>query len=129
MGTAHPRWMIAPGPWMPFSMVKLSPDNQNMGWQAGYQPTFETIGTFSHIHEWTMAGLGVMPTNGELQTKVGDESDPDSGYRSRIDKATEEAPLGYYKVYMTDTRIWAEVTATERAGSNGILFQKIRMAV
>ena len=36
IGTAHSRWMIAPGPWMPFSMVKLSPDNQNMGWQAGY---------------------------------------------------------------------------------------------
>lgn len=54
MGTAHSRWMIAPGPWMPFSMVKLSPDNQNMGWQSGYQPTFETIGCFSHIHEWTM---------------------------------------------------------------------------
>ena len=38
IGTAHSRWMIAPGPWMPFSMVKLSPDNQNMGWQAG-RPT------------------------------------------------------------------------------------------
>jgi predicted alpha-1,2-mannosidase len=122
IGTAHSRWMIAPGPWMPFSMVKLSPDNQNMGWQAGYQPTFETIGTFSHIHEWTMAGLGMMPTNGELQTKVGDEFNPDSGYRSRIDKSTEEAPLGYYKVYMTDTRIWAEVTATERAGFHRYTF-------
>ena len=42
--------MIAPGPWMPFGMVKLSPDNQNAGWQAGYQPSFETIGCFSHIH-------------------------------------------------------------------------------
>jgi predicted alpha-1,2-mannosidase len=116
IGTAHSRWMIAPGPWMPFSMVKLSPDNQNMGWQAGYQPTFETVGTFSHIHEWTMAGLGMMPTNGKLQIKEGDQFDPDSGYRSRIDKSTEEAPLGYYKVYMSDTDIWAEVTATTRAG-------------
>lgn len=124
IGTAHSRWMIAPGPWMPFSMVKMSPDNQNKGWQAGYQPTFETIGTFSHIHEWTMAGLGMMPTNGELQIKVGDEFDPDSGYRSRIDKATEEAPLGYYKVYMTDTKIWAEVTATERAGFQRYTFPK-----
>lgn len=115
MGTAHSRWMIAPGPWMPFSMVKLSPDNQNMGWQAGYQPTFETIGTFSHIHEWTMGGLGIMPTNGKLETKVGDQFKPDEGYRSRIDKRTEEAPLGFYKVHLTDTDIWAEVTATERA--------------
>ncbi len=115
MGTAHSRWMIAPGPWMPFSMVKLSPDNQNKGWQAGYQPSFETIGCFSHIHEWTMGGLGMMPTNGKLFTTVGDQFRPDEGYRSRIDKRTEEAPLGYYKVLLTDTKIWAEATATERA--------------
>jgi predicted alpha-1,2-mannosidase len=124
IGTAHSRWMIAPGPWMPFSMVKLSPDNQNMGWQAGYQPTFETIGCFSHIHEWTMGGLGMMPTNGELQTKVGDQFDPDSGYRSRIDKTTEEAPLGFYKVYMPDTKIWAEVSATTRCSFQRYTFPK-----
>jgi predicted alpha-1,2-mannosidase len=116
IGTAHSRWMIAPGPWMPFSMVKLSPDNQNTGWQAGYQPSFETIGCFSHIHEWTMGGLGMMPTNGELQIRVGDQFDPDSGYRARIDKSTEEAPLGFYKGYMPDTRIQAELTATTRCG-------------
>ena len=60
IGTAHSRWMIAPGPWMPFSMVKLSPDNQNGGWQAGYDPIFESIGGFSHIHEWTMSGLSMI---------------------------------------------------------------------
>ncbi|HEY5499969.1 MAG TPA: polysaccharide lyase family protein, partial [Bacteroidales bacterium] len=66
MGTAHSRWMIAPGPWMPFSMVKMSPDNQNAGWQAGYQPSYESVGTFSHIHEWTLGGLGIFATNGKL---------------------------------------------------------------
>lgn len=116
IGSAHSRWMIAPGPWMPMSMVKMSPDNQNRGWQAGYQPTFETVGCFSHIHEWTMGGLGLMPTNGPLQTNVGDQFNPDSGYRSRIDKLSEEAPLGHYKVHLTDTDIWAEVTATNRCG-------------
>jgi len=116
IGTAHSRWMIAPGPWMPFSMVKLSPDNQNTGWQAGYQPSFETIGCFSHIHEWTMGGLGMMPTNGELQIRVGDQFEPESGYRARIDKSTEKAPLGYYQVYMPDTKIQAELTATTRCG-------------
>ena len=77
IGTGHSRWMIAPGPWMPFSMVKLSPDNQNSGWQSGYQPTFENIGCFSHIHEWTLGGLGLMPTNGKLVIQEGDEADPD----------------------------------------------------
>ena len=114
MGTAHSRWMIAPGPWMPFSMVKLSPDNQNAGWQAGYDPIFETIGGFSHIHEWTMGGLSFMPTNGLLQTNVGDQRKPDEGYRSRLNKETEEAPIGYYKADLTDYGIKAELTATTR---------------
>lgn len=112
IGTAHSRWMIAPGPWMPFGMVKLSPDNQNAGWQAGYQPTFESVGCFSHIHEWTMGGLGMMPTNGPLKIQIGDEMRPDEGYRSRIDKASEKAPLGYYSVKLTDYDILAELTAT-----------------
>ncbi|MFT3701830.1 MAG: GH92 family glycosyl hydrolase [Agriterribacter sp.] len=117
IGTAHSRWMIAPGPWMPFSMVKLSPDNQNAGWQAGYQPSYESIGTFSHIHEWTMGGLGIFATNGVLKTKIGDELLPDvSGYRSTIDKNTEEAPIGYYKVQLKDYDIKAEMTATTRCG-------------
>lgn len=114
IGTAHSRWMIAPGPWMPFSMVKMSPDNQNSGWQAGYQYSFESVGCFSHIHEWTMAGLGMMPTNGKLITFVGDEQDPDSGYRSRINLASEEAPIGYYSVQLEDYDIKAEITATTR---------------
>lgn len=126
IGTAHSRWMIAPGPWMPFSMVKLSPDNQNMGWQSGYQPTFETIGCFSHIHEWTMGGLGMMPTNGELKVKVGDQFRPDEGYRSRIDKTSEEAPLGYYKVRLSDTDILVEATATDRASFQRYTFPSDR---
>lgn len=124
MGTAHSRWMIAPGPWMPFSMVKLSPDNQNNGWQAGYEPSFENIGTFSHIHEWTMAGLGIMPVNGPLQIKIGDQVKPDEGYRSRIDKSSEEAPLGYYKVKLTDYDIQAELTATTRCGFQRYTYPK-----
>ncbi|MHA4895900.1 GH92 family glycosyl hydrolase [Pedobacter sp. PWIIR3] len=116
MGTAHSRWMIAPGPWMPFSMVKLSPDNQNPGWQAGYDPTFESVGVFSHIHEWTMAGLGMLPVNGPLKIKGGDERIKGDGYRSEVDKATEEAPLGYYKVDLKTYNVKAELTATTRCG-------------
>ena len=126
MGTGHSRWMIAPGPWMPMSMVKLSPDNENARWQAGYQPSIENIGCFSHIHEWTMAGLGIMPTNGPLQTQVGDERRPEEGYRSRIDKATEEAGLGRYRVFLSDTGIWAELTATERASLMRFTFPQDR---
>ena len=124
MGTAHSRWMIAPGPWMPFSMVKLSPDNQNQGWQAGYQPTIESVGTFSHIHEWTMSGLGMFPVNGKIITRIGEEKDNDSGYRSKIDKSTEEAPIGYYKVKLTDYDIVAELTSTTRCGFQRYTYPK-----
>jgi predicted alpha-1,2-mannosidase len=55
-----------------------------------------------------------MPTNGPLQTQVGDQKDVDSGYRSRINKTTEEAPIGYYKVELSDYDILAELTATTR---------------
>lgn len=126
IGTAHSRWMIAPGPWMPFSMVKMSPDNQNAGWQAGYQPSYESIGTFSHIHEWTLGGLGIFASNGKLKTNVGDELKSGSGYRSAIDKRTEEAPIGYYKAQLTDYNIKAEVTATTRCGFERFTFPKDR---
>ena len=119
MGTAHSRWMIAPGPWMPFSMVKLSPDNQDSGWQSGYDPSFESIGTFSHIHEWTMAGLGIMPANGPLKTEIGSQSSLVKGansYRSAIDETSEETKVGYYNVDLTDYQIKAELTATSRCG-------------
>lgn len=126
IGTAHSRWMIAPGPWMPFSMVKFSPDNQNSGWQAGYQPSFESIGTFSHIHEWTMGGLGLFATNGPLITNVGDELKPNSGYRSTIDKKTEKAPIGYYSVVLEDYDIKAELTATTRCSFSRFHFPSDR---
>ena len=115
MGTGHSRWMFAPGPWMPFGMVKLSPDNQDSG-GTGYEPTIESIACFSHIHEWTMAGLGIMPTAGELEITPGQEDYPDDGYRSRMDKSSEKARLGHYEVVLTDHDIKAELTATTRCG-------------
>ncbi|MHC1769273.1 MAG: GH92 family glycosyl hydrolase [Verrucomicrobiia bacterium] len=124
IGTAHSRWMIAPGPWMPFSMVKLSPDTQNAGWQAGYEPSLENIAGFSHIHEWTMAGVSLMPTAGPLEIHEGSENDPDSGYRSRLDKSTEQAPIGYYSADLTDYGIRAELTSTTRCGFHRYTFPK-----
>jgi predicted alpha-1,2-mannosidase len=111
-GTAHSRWMIAPGPWMPFGMVKIAPDNQTQGWIAGYEYSIEAIDCFSHIHEWTMGGLGMMPTVGALRTRPGLDA---NGYSSRIDKATERGGIGFYEVTLQDSGIRVELTATTRA--------------
>ena len=116
LGTSTSRWMLYPGPSMPFGMVKLSPDNQRRTWKAGYEYTIENIAGFSHLHAWTMGGLLTMPATGELKTQPGPEGDPDAGYRSRFSHETETAVPGYYAVTLDDYKIRAELTATTRAG-------------
>jgi predicted alpha-1,2-mannosidase len=128
MGTAHSRWMIAPGPWMPFGMVKLSPDNEDQHWLAGYDYSLEHINGFSHIHEWTMAGLLMMPTTGPLRTQPGTEAHPTAGYSSRFDKSSERGGLGYYSVFLKDYGIRAELTATTRAGLQRYTFPQTNQA-
>ncbi len=44
------------------------------------------------------------------------------GYRSKIDKQSEEAPIGYYKVLLTDYNIKAELTSTTRCGFQRFTF-------
>lgn len=47
---------------------------------------------------------------------------PGRGYRSRYDKASEQARPGYYRVHLTDHDIAAELTATLRAGLHRYTF-------
>jgi len=114
-GTADSRWMLTPGPWMPLSMVKISPINEDWKWKAGYEYRIENIMGFDHIHSWTMAGLLLMPTVGPLQTQPGPADDPDQGYRSRIDHDEEKAGIGFYEVILKDYDVKVELTSTTRA--------------
>ncbi|MEF8787834.1 MAG: glycoside hydrolase domain-containing protein, partial [Planctomycetota bacterium] len=124
LGTSQSRWMLFPGPSMPFGMVKLSPDNEPQKWKAGYEYTIENITGFSHLHSWTMGGLLTMPTTGELQTSPGPHDNPDKGYRSRFRHETEEASAGYYAVTLDDYDVRAELTSTTRAGFHRYTFPK-----
>lgn len=122
MGTGNSRWMFKPASTLPLSMVQIAPDNQDETWKAGYEYAVENIMGFNHFSDWTMTGFLMQPTCGELQTNPGREDFPDEGYRSRIDKQTEKAEVGKYSVYMTDTRIKAEVTSTRRAAMQKYIF-------
>lgn len=126
MGTEHSRWLIAPGPWMPFSMVKISPDNQQQQWCAGYEYTHDYINCFSHIHEFTMAGLGMMPTIGSLRTHPGFNG---KGYSSHIDKSSERGGIGYYSVLLKDSNIKVELTATTRTSLQRYTFPASQKAL
>lgn len=124
MGTGNSRWMFKPAATLPLAMVQIAPDNQNETWKGGYEYTIENIAGFNHISDWTMTGFLMQPTTGKLFTSPGDEKRPDEGYRSRIDKKTEQARVGHYKVHMTDTDIWAEATATKHAAMQRYTFPK-----
>ncbi|MGC1243897.1 MAG: GH92 family glycosyl hydrolase [Chryseosolibacter sp.] len=122
IGTHDSRWMQVPGPTRPFGMVKLSPDNQETGWKAGYEYDIDNIAGFSHIHSWTMAGLLTMPATGALEVVPGPENDPDQGYRSRFRHENEIAEAGYYSVLLDDDSIKAELTTTTRTGFHRYTF-------
>src|ERR1035437_4800809 len=62
LDAAHSRWFFFSSACRPFGMVSLFPDN-NIGaeWESGYRYSIDTIQCFSHIHEWQLAGVAVMP--------------------------------------------------------------------
>ncbi len=125
LGTSSSRWMLFPGPSMPFGMVKLSPDNtDDWDMDAGYEYTIESISGFNFVHSWMMGGFLTMPTTGKIKTNPGSMDDPDSGYRSRFSHENEQASPGYYSVYLDDYNIRAELTSTTRTGFQRYTFPK-----
>lgn len=127
LGTSGARWMLYPGPCMPFGMVKLSPDNTDetqykLG--AGYEYKIKSIAGFGHVHSWMMCGFITMPTMGKIEIRPGTSEDPDGGYRSRIHPEKVVASPGYYAVLLDDYGIKAELTTTTRAGFQRYTFPK-----
>lgn len=131
-----------PGSCTPFGLIQLSPDtdtiphNVNGAYQkntyeycAGYQYSDKTIVGFSHTH---LSGTGhsdlgdilLMPAVGELKLNPGRVENPDEGYRSRFNHATEKATPGYYEVMLDDYGIKAQLTATQRVGVHKYTFPK-----
>ena len=60
--TSQTRWIFFASASRPFGMVSLSPDTKLDGdWGAGYIYVEPYIRAFSHIHDWQLAGIPVMP--------------------------------------------------------------------
>src|SRR3974377_2257103 len=65
--THKSRWIYFSSACRPFGMVNLSPDNIVEGdWGASYIYGEKYIRAFSHIHDWQMAGVPVMPVVGKM---------------------------------------------------------------
>lgn len=106
--TVKPRWFYFASAARPFGMVALSPDTQTKGdWNAGYRFKDKRIQCFSHIHEWQLAGLPVMPVNRD--TNLAD-------YSSEFSHEDETVRPGYHLVHLKTHGITAELTSTPRVG-------------
>ena len=115
-----------PGATVPFGMVQLSPDTPIEGWDgcSGYHYSDTAIRGFSHTH---LAGTGcgclgdvlVMPIVGEVRLEAGT---PGKGYASRSSHANEQATPGYYRAFLEDPQVTAELTATARCGFHKYTF-------
>jgi predicted alpha-1,2-mannosidase len=125
-----------PGATAPFGMVQLSPDTQirpfkqSYKWAAGYRYEDTTILGFSHTH-FSGAGhsdLGdvlLMPVGGnDVPLEPGDSEKTQPGYRSRFSHTNEHAEPGYYSVFLEDSGVRAELTASERVGVHRYKFAK-----
>ena len=64
-----------------------------------------------------------MPPKGVQQPPVDAAITPGPGYRSRYDRASEQAQPGSYRVHLTDHDILAELTATARTGLHRYTFR------
>ena len=109
IGTAN-NGNTLPGPSLPFSFMRLGPDNPVPHPTSGYDP-LKPIKGFSHTHVSGTGGngqygnLSVMPTTGPLLLQ-----------HFESEKAGEVATAGYYKVQLTRYNILAELTQTEKVG-------------
>jgi predicted alpha-1,2-mannosidase len=118
-----------PGATVPHGFVQLSPDTREANWDgsSGYHYSDSIIYGFSHTH---LSGTGIpdycdilfMPTTGapQLSAKGGEKAE--NGYASKFSHQNEKAESGYYSVKLDDDNIFAEMTATARAGFHRYTF-------
>ncbi len=116
---------------MPFGAVQLSPDTGIKDWDhcSGYHYADSSILGFSHTH---LSGTGcidlldvlLMPATDDFKFDPKAKAGSAECYRSKFSHSDEEATPGYYRVLLQDSKVKAEMTATERVGVHRYTFPK-----
>lgn len=118
--THRSRWFFFASACRPFGMVSLSPDTDTENsWGSGYLYDSKYIRCFSHIHNWQMSGVAVMPTVGDFKGNQGMDV-----YQSAYTHEGEIVKPGYHRVYLTDYDVVAELTSTTRVGFHRYSFPR-----
>lgn len=131
IGTGGIPWVCAynfPGATLPFGMVRLSPETASMiinkrGLNtSGYYYPDNTIIGFSHTR---LSGTGATDGGHILVFPICNAISDVTDYRqvsAYFSHADEIAFPGYYAVFLADSKILVELTATERVGVHRYIF-------
>ena len=127
LDSENSRWIFFSSACRPFGMVNLFPDTRvNGDWGSGYRYEADTIKGFSHIHEWQLSGLSVMP----VAVPTGKKASLFADYSSTFSHKTETVHPGYHVVFLDRYAVKAELTATSRVGFHRYRFPgKVNAAV
>jgi len=114
VGTLADFGQLSPAAVAPFGMVQIGPDTRPAN-HAGYDFAASQIAGFSHTRA---VGVGCGGAGGDVRVMLSYVGDP---ALAQIDKSSEKASAGYYRVtyggYASVPGIQAEMTATRGAGA------------
>jgi predicted alpha-1,2-mannosidase len=120
-----------PGATVPFGAVQLSPDTGVRDWDhcSGYHYDDKAILGFSHTH---LSGTGcidmldflLMPATDDFHFDPNAAVDSPASYRAHFSHSDEVAVPGYYSVALQESKVKAELTATERVGFHKYTFPR-----
>lgn len=123
--SANSRWFFFSSASRPFGMVSLIPDTETGGdWRSGYRYNTDTIKGFSHLHEWQLAGVSVMPVNYSNNEHEGIFND----YYSKFSHENELVSPGYQSVELERYNIKAEISSSSRVGFHRYSFSNTNNA-
>jgi predicted alpha-1,2-mannosidase len=119
LDTENSRWFFFSSASRPFGMMNLSPDTGISGdWGGGYKYKTDTVKGYSHIHEWQMAGLSVMP----VTVSEGSKGNVFKDFYSKFSHETEKITPGYHSLKLDRYQITTELTSTKRIGFHRYTF-------
>jgi predicted alpha-1,2-mannosidase len=118
---------VYPGAAVPFGFVQVSPDvpGTSGDWCSGYHYSVTNLLGFSHNH---LTGTGCPDLGNVLLIPVVGKLKLPPSYAARFSHDQEEAHPGYYRVFLTDSKIDVELTATTRVGLQRYTFPETKEA-
>ena len=125
--TSGDHGQLFPGPVMPFGMVKLGPDSYPSGFNgkahSGYNYLDEKIMGFSLVR---LGGEGCSGAGGNILFLpfIGQTKWAPADYSLILDKKSERAQPGYYRIDLGNPGIACELTTTLHAGMQRYVFPK-----